>query len=221
MTKYKLAEKFKSVQGEGYWVGAPMAFVRTSQCPVGKEPGICESWDGTKFPCDTGNARHNPGSPVEWHSYTEVNEALTAEELWDWCGHTNHLCLTGGEPLVYDLTDLIVARPGGKMLHIETSGTIFRNIPVHPSIWVTVSPKTLTHSFPLIHRADEVKLLVSKDTRSSQIKEWVNILDRPRRVFLQPIEDSSGELNRQRALELVDEFQLRISIQVHKLLQVR
>src|SRR3972149_301887 len=109
MTEKKLVvnEKFVSIQGEGYWVGTPMSFVRLAGCPVGGGDRICKDYTSREFPCDT---KYQGG------------ELLTVREVVDWCVKMgqNRVCITGGEPFSYDLSDLVdqLSR-GGFRLHIE------------------------------------------------------------------------------------------------------
>src|SRR5438128_6523990 len=138
---YSITEHFTSVQGEGFWVGTPMHFVRLAHCPVGKTRGMCTNWDGKQFVCDTGPS-YKPPFGAEWHNYEEVNDRVDGTTIWSWLDKCKHLCLTGGEPLAYDLLDIIHKIPDGARLHIETSGTITHpGITKYGNVWVTLSPK--------------------------------------------------------------------------------
>ena len=113
---YKVNEIFCSLQGEGYWTGTPMVFVRLSgcnlQCPF----------------CDTS---HQEGWPMQ------AEEIVASVRSFG--GAATRVCLTGGEPLLQadgQLTDALHA--AGYKLHLETNGTCA----VPEGIdWVTVSPK--------------------------------------------------------------------------------
>ena len=224
--KYKVVERFRSVQGEGYWTGTQMDFVRLSQCPVGGVNGLCQMWDGTHFICDTGNAykkiRDRKRETTEWHPYTEVNEVLSAEDIVKGM-ETDHLCLTGGEPLVYDIGPIVEKLHPSKKLHIETSGTV-DGCPWW-SPWITLSPKAgCTGNMLAI--ANELKLLVHHDTTEDQIKDWIKKFNpESRHFYLQPIEDLNPvqwKLNIARAMELLKvNKHIRLSIQVHKAIEVR
>jgi len=236
MHKYKVTEFFYSVQGEGFWAGTPMFFVRLSQCPVGKVKGICTSWDGTRFICDTGQSYYkNRQVPrhatVEWHHYNEVNHELTAKEIWELCiSHDAcaRLLLTGGEPLIHHLDELAALTPFGGQIHIETSGTeeAQARLLARKGFWVAVSPKEGCTD-TMISLADEVKLLVAHTTTIEQLEQWYSkyscLLSNKVQVFLQPIEDIHWVSARQRALELtlMKPDRYRLSVQVHKMLNVR
>jgi 7-carboxy-7-deazaguanine synthase len=135
--KYPIAQRFKSIQGEGQFTGTPMAFIRSIGCSVGK--GVC-----TK--CDTDFDR----------VYPERGGGLyTLSDLLLWVGDYDHVCITGGEPLDRDWTEFVRYYPG--QVHIETSGTVMDDIPL--SHWLTVSPKP-GYLDEMIQRANEVKVIV-------------------------------------------------------------
>lgn len=215
--KYKIVEKFHSIQGEGYWTGTPMAFVRLAQCPVGGALGICKSWNGEEFLCDTGRAYHDSRvHKSEHHSYTEVNEELTAEEIVEWANR-KHICITGGEPFIYDLSPLLRLY---HMLHVETSGTVPIPIRMKDFLWLTVSPK-FNYLPESLRCADEIKLLVHHQTSVNEIglirKEVPN-----KDLYLQPIENRDWQQNLRRAIELCEQIpNCKLSVQLHKYLGLR
>ena len=113
--KYKINEIFYSLQGEGFFTGTPMVFIRFSGC-------------NRKCPfCDT-----------DFADFTAMTAAEIAAEASKY--PAERIVLTGGEPLLQlddALTDALVAT--GKLLHIETNGSL----PGPPRItWVTCSPKS-------------------------------------------------------------------------------
>jgi organic radical activating enzyme len=173
--KYPISEIFTSWQGEGLFSGVRMCFVRFAGCNVGKpidkvkdsfisestgkdteEYGNipiwqeeCTSWDGRKFLCDTD---------------FRVKERLTAEEIIKRIPvGVEHICITGGEPLIHDLEeffDLLYKSKIIAKIHIETSGTkIPRFTHGHYNLWFTVSPK-FNCKMKMAMLANEIKLLV-------------------------------------------------------------
>src|SRR5918994_1927950 len=101
--KYPVAERFKSIQGEGLYCGTPMAFIRLVGCSVGKD--VCHA-------CDAEFERQMP----------ELGGGLySPEELRDWVGDYRYVCVTGGEPLDRDLRPLLQVLDAAS--HVETSGT--------------------------------------------------------------------------------------------------
>lgn len=224
---FKVAERFYSIQGEGTWTGTPMYFVRLSQCPVGGQKGICRAWDGREFKCDTG-ASWDKKSGVEWHSYNETRESINYHDIIQFAegAGTNRICLTGGEPLLYNLDiESLIYQLGLKdmYLHIETSGTI--NPPklmgARERVWITVSPKTTSWKEDTLNEANEFKILVHKDTNIGSIRMWQSIA-RGRPVFLQPIDPGEGDLPCvDTAVDLAKATGCRVSLQMHKFVGVR
>jgi organic radical activating enzyme len=105
----RVLEIFNSLQGEGYWTGVPMTFVRLACCNA-PELGLgCARW------CDTQESWDRAGG-----------EALDAAEV---ARRTRlpRLCLTGGEPLLQGegVAQLVAeARRRGTLVHVETNGTL-------------------------------------------------------------------------------------------------
>lgn len=240
---YKLAERFKSIQGEGVYAGTPMAFIRFVGCSVGKK--ICQH-------CDTDFEK--VGS--DWRGGGE----FSTEQLKQWLADYQHVCLTGGEPLDQDLVPLLEQLcVGGRMAHIETSGTVKPHPDVGISeekvenLWVCVSPKPGFRE-DMIRMADEIKVIVpglgtpeSVETILAQTqtngRSWhVRAYDSPstfrwptledalrwadmgKTVFLQP-RNGKYDVDKQNLLYVQDVIaehpQLRLSVQMHKILKVQ
>jgi 7-carboxy-7-deazaguanine synthase len=115
----KIAEIYKSVQGEGLLTGTPSVFVRASGCNL-------RCWF-----CDTPYASWHP----EGHDYA-VDEIVAEVEEWD----CRHVVLTGGEPMLFaELIPLCEKlREQGRHITIETAGTLF--LPVECDL-MSISPK--------------------------------------------------------------------------------
>jgi len=209
---YQIAERFKSVQGEGVYAGTPMAFIRFVGCSVGKK--ICQH-------CDTDFDK----------SYEHLGGGeYTTEELLDWVRLHQHICLTGGEPMDQDLVPFLSQAAFGRMFHIETSGTV--NPFWHVSgwnksyIWLTVCPKP-GYLDEMIVDADEVKVIVPGLGNGAgwptiaQAVAWAN---EGKIVFLQPRNAKHEvDMNNLRVCEeLVQQHpNLRLSVQLHKILKAR
>ncbi len=123
--RLKIAERFRSLQGEGLWVGTPSSFVRTTGCNL-----RCR-W------CDT------PGT-----SWAPEGTWASVDELVDWCAAgPRDVVVTGGEPLlqpaVVALTRGLTAR--GRLVTVETAGTVWQDgLVCHLA---SLSPK-LSHAGP-------------------------------------------------------------------------
>lgn len=130
----RVAEIYRSVQGEGFLTGADSVFIRTSGCNL-----RCR-W------CDTPYA-----------SWTTEGETLSVAEILDRVERLRatsetgeaacrHVVLTGGEPMLYAETVELTAAMARRGAHvtIETSGTIYQ--PVACDL-MSISPK-LSNSTP-------------------------------------------------------------------------
>jgi 7-carboxy-7-deazaguanine synthase len=115
----KIAEIYKSVQGEGRLTGAMSVFIRASGCNL-------RCWF-----CDTPYASWQP----EGQDYA-VDEIIAAVEEWD----CRHVVITGGEPMLFaELLPLTrELRRRGRHITIETAGTLY--LPVACDL-MSISPK--------------------------------------------------------------------------------
>lgn len=116
----RIAEIFRSVQGEGFLTGTDSVFVRTSGCNL-------RCWF-----CDTPYASFRPtGTDMSIH---DIVTAVGRHDL-------EHVVVTGGEPMLWSellpLTKLLSDR--GHHITIETAGTLY--LPVHCDL-MSISPKT-------------------------------------------------------------------------------
>jgi organic radical activating enzyme len=128
MTDLRVLEIFDSLQGEGYWTGTPMTFVRLAGCNAPELGLDCMRW------CDTAGSWDAAGGDLRMAA-TIVAAA-----------HFSRICLTGGEPLLQNagVAKLVAeAHRCGVRVHLETNGTVAP--PPHSEEeffdWVVVSPK--------------------------------------------------------------------------------
>jgi 7-carboxy-7-deazaguanine synthase len=191
----RIAEYFKSIQGEGDFAGTPSIFVRTTGCNL-------RCWF-----CDT---PHTSWEPEGIH---EPWQAILERILADDC---RHVVLTGGEPLLQpDIVSLSkeLGR-AGRFVTIETAGTVDR--PVHADL-MSISPKrpnsTPTHAVwtkrheELRERSDvlgrltrdyryQLKYVVDQPADLQDVDQHVRAIGgvRPSRVFLMPQATEAGVL---------------------------
>lgn len=203
--RYPVAETFDSIQGEGFYAGVAMSFVRLAGCHIGKRAAVCCFADGRKFACDT-----------DYRSKRVATAAELANEA-----SFEHVCITGGEPLDHDLLPLLGAlKRRNKFIHLETSGTIEAPEGID---WITVSPKRDCLD-SMLRRANQIKLLVDERFDDASWRERLRRAESQALVYVQPINEvhriDDENLNRAFALtQVIPSW--RLTIQMHKVLQVR
>lgn len=121
----RIAEIYKSIQGEGLLTGTESVFVRASGCNL-----------RCRF-CDT--------PYTSWHAEGDdlsVEDVIQQINTW----RCSHVVLTGGEPMLYsELIPLCAQlRTAGRHITIETAGTLF--LPLCCDL-MSISPK-LSNSTP-------------------------------------------------------------------------
>ncbi len=170
----KISEIFFSAQGEGLRVGEPTIFVRFAGCEV-----RCDF-------CDTKYA-WNEGEEEEIKTILKKIEKFKSLTKW--------VCITGGEPMLQDISELVkMLKKQGYLLHLETNGRIFRQLPFD---WVTISPKPPNYIFAkeYVNLAKEVKLVVDKYLSMEIIKK-ISWKFRKVPVFLQPDSMKRGSMKK-------------------------
>ena len=202
--KLPIHETFQcTVQGEGYWTGTLVDFIRLAGCPV-----RCP-W------CDTGYANGGKGLPSVPESIAQLLAQLQSPRV----------VITGGEPFIHrDLPELVEALlQADKQVSIETSGAYWQD--VSPLAWITLSPKEhVNPKYPVQERfwtrANEIKLVVST---GEEVDFYYNYLKKnvKTQVFLQP-EWNSKESAIPIILELLKKNpSYRLSLQTHKFIGVQ
>ncbi|MEB3294807.1 MAG: 7-carboxy-7-deazaguanine synthase QueE [Synechococcales bacterium] len=193
-----IVETFHSIQGEGAWVGASAFFIRLALCDVG-----CP-WCDTKI---SWSDRPHPRLPL--------TDLITAAQQVQ----PSFVVITGGEPLMHDLTELTEKlHQKGLRVHLETSGS-------HPLSgrfdWITLSPKPFKPPLPAIYaQAQELKVVVSCAEDLQWAEQQAEKVNPAALRYLQP------EWNQSESQALIFNYvlknpQWRISLQTHKLLGVR
>ncbi|MBT0719483.1 7-carboxy-7-deazaguanine synthase QueE [Rosenbergiella epipactidis] len=220
---YPINEMFQTLQGEGFYTGAPAIFIRLQGCPVG-----C-SWCDTKHTWEKyadqqqplTNIVHKSAESEAWaDASVEQLLAVIAEQGWT----AKHIVITGGEPALYDLTPLTEQfEQQGFQCQIETSGT--HPIQCSAATWVTVSPKVnMRGGYDVLNsallRANEVKHPVGRqrdidalDLLLSQVPPSTH-----RIIALQPI--SCKKAATELCIATCIARNWRFSMQTHKYLNI-
>jgi 7-carboxy-7-deazaguanine synthase len=201
MTELPIHETFgPTIQGEGFWAGIPVDFIRLSGCPVG-----C-SW------CDTGYGDGGADLPRQ----RRVIEDLVAEL------RSPRGVISGGEPFIHPQLPALVAaiEAREKKVAIETSGAFWQE--VSPTAWITLSPKEhISPQYPVVpllwERANEIKLIIETGAELAYYQTQINP-EKP--VFLQP-EWRQKEQAIPIILDLLQQYpHYRLSLQLHKYINV-
>ena len=209
MPTLQVIEVFDSVQGEGWWSGVPMTFVRLAGCNASSLGLWCAKW------CDT-----------SWAWMTKVAEETSPAAVLEQV-HLPRLCLTGGEPLLQTegVVELVaLARGRGVKVHLETNGTVMP--PDCLFDWAVVSPKPPKYwvATGWEGRVQELKL-VADDYLDEATAERLAALYPEALVSIQPLWTSPERPDflefQQKALRLVlGHPAWRLSVQIHKVLGI-
>ena len=197
LTKLPVMEKFYTIQGEGYYSGQPFYFIRLGGCDVGCHwCDVKESWD------------HNQ------HQFIEVQDLIK-----DVKEHTSNVVITGGEPLMWDLSELTKRfKENNIKLHLETSGAYEMS---GNWDWVCLSPKKkMLPKQEIYSQANELKVIIyNNDDFKFAIQESEKVSSECK-LFLQP-EWSKFDIMKDKIAQFVmNNKNWNISLQIHKYLEI-
>lgn len=197
-TPLPIMEAFYTLQGEGAHSGKAAYFIRLGGCDVGCVwCDVKESWD------------------ADQHPKTAIKDIVQGA-----LSYPGRLAVvTGGEPLMYDMTELTSAlQAAGFQTNIETSGAY----PVSGHWdWVCFSPKKFKAPHPSVYpAADELKAIVFNksdfafaEAHAAQVKPHCKLL-------LQP-EWSRHEQMLPLIIDYIkDNPRWQISLQTHKFMNI-
>jgi 7-carboxy-7-deazaguanine synthase len=197
----KITEIFSSIQGEGLRQGEPTLFVRLSGCNL--KCSFCD----TKYAWNEG--RGYP-TPLVLEKIIQLRDNFPSQ--W--------VCLTGGEPLLQDISELVksLKRENFKV-QVETNATLFRPLPVD---WYSISPKPHKYHFrpEYKNRAAEVKLVITKDLDFNVIQRLREQFPEKTPILLQPQSNRKWSMNLGIKLlkqaSKADLKNIKLSIQLHR-----
>nr|WP_314289579.1 7-carboxy-7-deazaguanine synthase QueE [uncultured Capnocytophaga sp.] len=193
-----LMEAFYTLQGEGFYKGTAAYFIRLGGCDVGCHwCDVKESWA----------AEAHPLVPVD----TIVAEALA---------HSKIIIITGGEPLMWNLTLLTEKlRAGGARTHIETSGA-------HPLSgswdWICLSPKKIKRPVgDVLQKANELKMVIYNNHDFIFAEEMASQVSPECLLYLQPEWSKRAEIMPKIVDYVMAHPLWKASLQMHKYLDIR
>lgn len=196
--RYPVMDIFYTIQGEGAWSGSASYFIRLGGCDVGCVwCDVKESWDALKFP------------------------SYTADEIIEKFEPTtcNMVVITGGEPAMYNLTDLTNGlKNKGFKVHIETSGAY----PLTGTFdWICFSPKKFKKPIENFgKKADELKVIVFNKSDFEWAETYRKEVGGKCKLYLQPEWDK-----RETVKEIIVDYvkmnpEWKVSLQTHKYLEI-
>jgi 7-carboxy-7-deazaguanine synthase len=196
----KVNEIFYSIQGEGLRTGQASVFVRLSGCNL-----ACGF-------CDTDHSR-----------YTEMSEEEIIRQVQDIGGPCRWVVLTGGEPLIQPVEKLIVMlTQQGYEVQVETNGTALpQGLPTGADACgahhLSVSPKGVVSQQALGRNLSEIKV-VARD--QNDVLRAESMLGWGIPVYLQPV-SNDPEAIKLCVQSVLKNPELRLSVQLHKLIGIR
>lgn len=191
-------EAFYTLQGEGAHQGRAAYFIRLGGCDVGCVwCDVKDSWDVTK------------------HPLVSIEEIVTKAS-----SHTGRLAVvTGGEPLMHHLDTLTDAlHDAGFETNIETSGS--SPLSGHWD-WICLSPKKFKAPLDeVIVKAHELKVVVFNKHDFEWAEKYAAQVNADCKLYLQPEWDRAAEMTPLILAYIQANPQWRLSLQVHKYLDI-
>ena len=190
-------EAFYTIQGEGFHKGKASYFIRIGGCDVGCHwCDVKESWDADAHPII-------PTNKI-------VNDSIE---------HSDTIVVTGGEPLMWDMTPLTnQLRSNNKKVHIETSGAYKLT---GTWDWICLSPKKRMNPLDEIYQvADELKVIIYNNDDLKFAENQAEKINSKAHLFLQPEWE-----NREKMMPIMIDYvknnpKWKISLQTHKYLNI-
>ena len=195
---FPIMEHFYTLQGEGCYSGRPAYFIRLGGCDVGCHwCDVKESWDASVHP---------------QMSLTDLVNAVKGTK-------TDLVVVTGGEPAMYDLTELVDALSIEEIeVAIETSGAYELKGEWH---WICFSPKKFKAPVESIYdKADELKVVVFNKSDFEWAEEQAGKVSEECLLYLQPEWDKRDEITPQIIDYVKRNPHWTVSLQTHKYIDI-
>jgi 7-carboxy-7-deazaguanine synthase len=204
-------ESFYTLQGEGYHQGRAAYFIRLGGCDVGCVwCDVKESWDAEKHP--------------KFH-IDEIVEKLNEETKFQNPNSKSQIptlpivVVTGGEPLMHDLTELTKAiHKAGFETNIETSGSS----PLSGEWdWICLSPKKFKAPLAdVVPHANELKVVIFNKSDFAWAEEYAALVSPQCKLYLQPEWDKASQMTPLIIDYIKANPQWELSLQLHKYINV-
>jgi organic radical activating enzyme len=193
-----LMEAFYTIQGEGHFSGNSAYFIRLAGCDVGCVwCDVKDSWDASKWPKQS------------------VESILKAALNYP----ARLAVVTGGEPLMYDLTELTnqLHRANFKT-NIETSGA-------HPLTgdwdWLCFSPKKFMAPKEEFYKAaHELKVIIYNKSDLAWAESHAAKVNEHCILYMQPEWDKSDKILPEVIEYVKNNPKWKISLQTHKFMNI-
>jgi 7-carboxy-7-deazaguanine synthase len=198
ITSLPVMEDFYTLQGEGFHQGKAAYFIRLGGCDVG-----CV-WCDVKDSWDAGR-----------HPLRKIDDLVSSVKK----NHGNIVVITGGEPLMHDLTALTEQlHKAGLRTHMETSGSS----PLSGQWdWITLSPKKFKEPIPgILPYANELKIVVFNKSDFAWAEKWAEKVSPDCILYLQP-EWSKAHVVTPLIIDYIKANpRWQLSMQIHKYINV-
>ena len=212
MEKYKVVEKFVSINGEGTRAGQLAAFIRFQGCNL--NCGYCDTtW------------ANEPKASYEWMTEEEIVTYILEEKV-------QNVTLTGGEPLLQQDINVLLERLAKETqlwVEIETNGSVnitpFLTIENRPSMTMDYKlPSSgmeqfmCQENFSLLQEKDTVKFVSGSREDLEKAKEIIERYELVKRchVYLSPV---FGQIEPADMVEYMKENHMNgvnLQLQMHK-----
>jgi len=198
ITELPVMEQFYTLQGEGFHQGKAAYFIRLGGCDVGCVwCDVKDSWDAEKHP------KYEVRSLI-----SEVKK--TPAEI---------VVITGGEPLMYDLTELTNRlRDQGYKTHLETSGA-YRLTGTWD--WICLSPKKFKAPLnEMVPTASELKVVIFNKSDFAWAEEYARLVSPDCKLYLQPEWNKAADMTPLIIDYIKQHPSWELSLQIHKYINV-
>lgn len=192
-----LMEEFYTIQGEGFHKGTAAYFIRLGGCDVGCHwCDVKESWN------------------AELHPPTLTKDIVAQAKKY-----SDTIVVTGGEPLMWDMTALTTQlKAEGMQVHIETSGAYELS---GTWDWVCLSPKKLKLPTQGVYDvANELKTIIYNKDDFKFAEEQAARVGKDCILYMQPEWSKSDKMIPEIVDYVMKNPMWKVSLQTHKYLNI-